>query len=128
MDYMRCLIFTIFFVLATIIAAPSADAGARFTGAYLLKICQIGANGKETVAGGHTACQAYISGVIDYHNLLQVMKLAPAMAICVPEDIPLNILHQTVLNYLETNKQHDSFVAAPAVTTALYQNYPCKKK
>lgn len=128
MDYMRGLIFTTFFILAGTLASQPADAGARFTGAYLLKICEIGPDGKEKVAGGHTACQAYISGVIDYHNLLQVMRLAPAMAICVPEDVPLNILHQTVLNYLETNKQHDSFVAAPAVTTALYQNYPCKKK
>ena len=102
--------------------------GARFSGAYLLKLCETSPQGKELIAGGHAACQAYISGVIDYHNVLQALRLSPAMPICVPEETSISQLHQHVLNYLRANKQHDSFVAAPAVTTALYQVYPCRKR
>lgn len=122
------LLFICLLALANIATIQSAQAGARFTGAYLLKICDTNDEGKELVKGGHTACQAYISGVVDYHNLLLVLKIAPAMSICVPETVPLNILHQNVLRYLRKNKQHDSYVAAPAVTTALHQIYPCKKR
>lgn len=118
----------IVFAFATLSNIENTYAGARFTGAYLLKICDTKEDGKELVEGGHTACQAYISGVVDYHNMLQTLKIAPATAICVPETVPLNVLHQNVLKYLRINKHHDSFVAAPAVTMALYQIYPCKKR
>lgn len=100
---------------------------AHFSGEYLYKICAIDRNGDEIIAGGKIACQAYISGVIDYHNMLRSMDLTSDMNFCVPESVTLNELHLKVLAYLsERNKLHRKFVAAPAVTMALYSFYPCK--
>ena len=130
---MKHAVLTVIVFLSTVLAAlilnpHHASAGARFTGAYLLHICQVTSDGKAAISGGHTACQAYIAGIIDYHNLQTMVGLAPDMPLCIPEDLPLNVLHEDVLAYLEKNKHHDDFVASPAVITALYQKYPCKKK
>lgn len=118
------LLFAAFAVILSYSSQP-AHAG-RFSGAYLLELCDMDANGKEKMAGGHTACQSYISGVIDYHLLLQGMKLAPQFDICLPNEVESARLHAIVLKYLRENFQHDDFLAAPAVTTALYQAFPCK--
>ncbi len=103
---------------------------ARFSGAYMIRICGVDAKGNEISPGAHAACQSYISGVVDYHNMLRSMKMAPDINFCIPENVTLNQLHLQVLRYLERNPQHDSFVAAPAVVMALYEKYPCggKKK
>lgn len=98
---------------------------ARFSGAYLMKICSVDDKGNETAPGAHAACQSYISGVIDYHNMLRSMKIAPAIDFCIPETVTLNEIHVKVLLYLQQNAQHDAFVAAPAVLMALYSSYPC---
>lgn len=111
-----CIVFT---------AAPSR--AAQFSGAYLLKMCEMDEKGRETVSGGHTACQAYISGVMDYHNVLQSLKIAPRVDICIPRGATLNDVHRVVLNYLRHHSEHDGFIAAPAVTMALYEVYPCRK-
>lgn len=109
------------------VAVPPAQA-ARFTGAYLARICGVGPDGVEISPGAHAACQSYISGVVDYHNMLRGMKIAPEINICVPATVTLNELHVVVLRYLERNAQHDSFIAAPAVLLALYEKYPCGGK
>ncbi len=114
-------------VLATFCAAAPRAHAAKFSGAYLLELCSMDEKGNELVKGGHTACQAYINGVLDYHSVLQSLKIAPKVDICVPSDISSNQLHAAVLKYLQTNKQHDGFIAAPAVTMALYQAYPCRR-
>ena len=106
--------------------APQAEA-ARFSGAYLLQLCGLDEKGRELVAGGKIACQAYISGVIDYHNVLRSLKVAPSVDICIPENVTSNELQLIVLNFLHENTEHDAFVAAPAVTMALYGTYPCRK-
>lgn len=101
---------------------------AQFSGDYLLKVCSIDRDGNERVAGGKIACQAYISGVIDYHNVLRSMGLTSGMDFCVPEKVTLNELHVRVLVYLyEHVKMHRKFVAAPVVSMALYSLYPCNK-
>ncbi|MGH1377533.1 MAG: Rap1a/Tai family immunity protein [Alphaproteobacteria bacterium] len=101
---------------------------AQFSGDYLLKVCSVDKNGNERVAGGKIACQSYISGVIDYHNVLRAMGLTSGMDFCVPEKVTLNELHIRVLVYLyEHVKMHRNFVAAPAVSMALYSLYPCNK-
>lgn len=122
---MRFLIASL--ALLTLLSAPPAHA-TRFSGIYLFQLCDMDENGKEKVAGGHTACQAYIAGVIDYHAVLQSMKIAPRINICVPRDIASSQLHVTVLKYLQKNHQHDDFTAAPAVTMALYEVFPCRGK
>jgi hypothetical protein len=104
----------------------SPATAAQFGGAYLLHLCEKDAKGNEKVKGGHTACQAYIAGVIDYHNVLRSMKIAPKVNICVPDDANANLLHDTVLAFLRQSPEHDGFVAAPAVTMALYGRFPCR--
>lgn len=124
---MRHSVFTaIMMAICLIGGAGSARADTQFSGAYLLHVCEIDAKGKEVVKGGHTACQAYIAGVIDYHRILQSMKLAPKIDICVPTKTPVTKVHKIVLAYLRKHKENDAFIAAPAVTMALYNAYPCK--
>lgn len=108
-------------------AAPPAHA-ARFNGAYLLQVCDLDSKGHEKVKGGALTCQSYISGVIDYHSVLSSLDIAPRIDICIPEKVSLNELQKIVLEYLRHHSEHDGFIAAPAVTMALYDVYPCKKR
>lgn len=115
-------------LLCLILLRPGAAEASRFTGAYLLHLCEMDKKGNEIVKGGHTACQSYIAGVLDYHNVLQSLYLAPKVDICVPQKTTMNTMHAIVLKYLRAHGEHDAYVAAPAVTMAIYQVYPCKKK
>lgn len=112
-------------MLALLMAGMSSHA-ARFTGAYLLHLCEVDERGREKVKGGHTACQSYIAGVLDYHSALQSLKIAPKINICIPQSVKMADLHETVLHYLRVHGEHDGFIAAPAVTMGLYQRYPCR--
>lgn len=119
-----------FFVIgvACLFSSPSKSYAAQFSGDYLLKVCSVNRDGSERIAGGKIACQAYISGVIDYHNVLRAMGLTSGMDFCIPDKVTLNELHIRVLVYLyEHVKLHRKFVAAPAVSMALYSLYPCHK-
>ena len=101
--------------------------GALISGKYLLDICARDDDGKEIVVGGHTACQAYIAGLVDYHNLLRSLGTAPSVDLCVPNTVKLNDLQDIVWGYLHENSHHDAFIAAPAVSLALFQFFPCRK-
>jgi len=102
---------------------------AQFSGEYLLKVCAIDQKGDEIIPGGKIACQAYISGVIDYHNMLRSMDLTSDMNFCIPEKTTLNEIHLRVLKYMYEHKMlHRKFVAAPGVAMALFSSYPCRKK
>ena len=101
---------------------------AEFSGKYLLHICSSDKAGNELIKGGHTACQAYIAGIIDYHSLIKSLKTAPGLDFCIPKDTPLSIIQQGMVLYLLKNGQHDDFIASPAVAIALNQMYPCRKK
>lgn len=118
------LLLTVFIALCVSALSPPAQA-ARFSGAYMLKICGVNEAGQEVSPGAHTACQSYIAGVLDYHNMLRGMKIAPEINVCVPAQASMNEIHLHVLNYFKKNPQHDSFVAAPAILLALYEIYPC---
>jgi hypothetical protein len=120
-------LFLIPMLFACILFIPHSANATRFSGAYLLHLCEIDAKGKETVTGGHAACQSYIAGVLDYHNVLQSLDLAPKIDICVPGTTSLRDLQLIVLKYLRSHGEHDAFIAAPAVTMAIYQAYPCRK-
>jgi hypothetical protein len=98
----------------------------QFSGTYLYQVCNMDEDEKEYVKGGHAVCQSYISGVIDYHNVLRALKIAPKLNICVPDHVGTFDLQKVVLAYLKLNSQHDSFNASPAVTMALYEVFPCK--
>ncbi len=104
---------------------------ARFSGDYLLQMCASDKDGKELTPGGHIACQSYIAGVMDYHNLIRSLGTSPSVDFCVPEGIGLNEIQGKVAAYIYKHKQqHGAFVASPAVALALYNYYPCggKKK
>ena len=101
---------------------------AEFSGSYLLHVCGVDRNGKELVAGGHIACQAYIAGVLDYHNLISTLGTAPSVDFCVPENVDIKTLQKQVYSYVYKNRHaHGAFTASPAVALALYAYYPCKK-
>lgn len=101
---------------------------AEFSGRYLMHVCSMDKAGREIVPGGHTACQSYIAGILDYHNLIKSLKTAPGIDFCVPKDESLATLHKVVLLYLQKNGQHDGFIASPAVALALSQAYPCRRR
>lgn len=106
--------------------APSSY-GAQFSGQYLMSMCASDENGKELVAGGHIACQAYIAGVLDYHTLLKSLGTAPGIDFCVPDGATMNSLQSKVQSYvLRHKKQHSSFIAAPGVALGLHNAFPCK--
>lgn len=104
------------------------DSKVYISAAYLHKICEKDDNGEEKVVGGHTACQAYIAGVVDYHNLLKTLGTAPSINLCITNDAKPSDLQDIVWSYLNKNAQHDAFAAAPAITLALAQVFPCRKK
>lgn len=106
--------------------AKAQETGALISGAYLLELCKRNPDGTEQALGAHIACQSYIAGIIDYHNLLRSLGTAPNIDLCVPSSVTLSELQDIVGNYLETNAQHDAFIAAPAVSLALFENFPCK--
>ena len=107
---------------------PQHGNAAVFSGAYLLEICKRGDGGEETVKGAHTACQAYIAGIIDYHKLLRSLGTSPSIDFCVPPSVKMNELQDIVWLYLQQNAENDAFIAAPAVSIALYNEFPCPKK
>ncbi|MCB1782790.1 MAG: hypothetical protein KDI13_02235 [Alphaproteobacteria bacterium] len=120
------------FALFLLMLFPLRDVqAARFSGEYLLKVCMLDKNGGELIAGGKIACQAYISGVIDYYNMMKSFEDREKMKgfdFCLPDDVSLNEVHLRVLSYLiEHKKMHRQFVAAPAVMMALSAAYPCRR-
>lgn len=120
----------IILILVGVILLPThlkaQETGALISGAYLLEICKRDADGKESVPGAHTACQSYIAGIVDYHNLLRSLGTAPSVDMCIPNTVKLNDLQDIVWKYLDQNAQHDAFIAAPAVSLALFEVFPCK--
>jgi hypothetical protein len=109
--------------LVGIFSSPAESA--LFSGAYLLELCKSDDKGQEVVKGGHTACQAYISGIIDYHMLLRSLGTSPSVDFCVPPAIAMSELQAIVRTYLQQNAENDGFIAAPAVAIALYEAFPC---
>ncbi len=119
-----CIVVCVFLVLVK----PSNVSAAQFSGEYLIKVCSLNKYGGEVVKGGKIACQAYISGVIDYHNMLRAMDLTSDMNFCIPKGVSLNEIQTRVLSYMyKRAKLHRKFIAAPGVAMALFSTYPCDK-
>ena len=123
-----CVVFA--FVCVFMLAFfPFQAHAARFSGEYLIKVCAVNRYGEELIKGGKIACQAYISGVIDYQNMVRSMGASTGTEFCIPETESLNEIQLRVLKYfLEYKKLHRKFVAAPGVALALSSAYPCNKK
>ena len=120
-------IFLLIFALFAFVTLGQSAQAARFTGAYLLELCEKDQNGKELVKGGHAICQSYIAGIIDTHNMMRSLSRGdlPSAEFCIPPGTTLNTLHDVILGYLRNNDQHDNFIASPALVTAFFQKYPC---
>ncbi|MFP4314368.1 MAG: Rap1a/Tai family immunity protein [Alphaproteobacteria bacterium] len=113
--------------MTVIVLFPLPSKAAQFSGAYLIHVCGSDAKGKEIAPGGHIACQAYIAGILDYHNLLRTLGTAPSVDFCVPKNTELKKLQTQVFSYVfKHRQQHGSFTAAPAVALGLHNAYPCK--
>jgi hypothetical protein len=128
---MRITFYIFSFIISNVVFLNSATAQQSkifISAAYLHQVCARDGKGAETVVGGHTACQAYIAGVIDYHNLLKTLGTAPSVNICITNAAKPADLQDIVWRYLDKNAQHDAFAAAPAITLALAQVFPCKKR
>lgn len=123
---MRFIIILIIAVVVLPVSAKAQGTGALISGAYLLELCERDEQGKELVKGAHIACQSYIAGLVDYHNLLSSLGTSPNIDLCVPADVKLNDLQDIVWRYLKANAYHNEFIAAPAVSLALFEVYPCK--
>lgn len=120
--------FLWFFVLFVGVFSAHPASAAQFSGEYFIKVCAVDTKGKEFIAGGQIACQAYISGVIDYHNMLRTLNLTSDMNFCVPADVSLNELQLRILNYMYKRASlHRKFTAAPGVAMALFELYPCSR-
>lgn len=114
-------------ILCVVFCASFPAQAAQFSGEYLLSMCARDKAGKEITPGGHIACQAYIAGILDYHALIKSMGTAPGIDFCVPENMPMNQVHDRVQSYVMRNRQqHNSFIAAPGVALGLYNAFPCK--
>ncbi|MEM7651097.1 MAG: Rap1a/Tai family immunity protein [Pseudomonadota bacterium] len=112
------------FLLLLVLSMPAK--AARFSGDYLLKICGVNEQGEELVEGGHIACQSYIAGVMDYHNLIRSLGTSPSVDFCVPEEATMKEIHSRVANYINDNHHEQGpFIAAPGVALALFKAYPC---
>lgn len=70
-------------------------------------------------------CTGYIAGVIDYHVLMQSLGTAPTTDFCLPEDLSLDAAAFAVMQYLKKSPPDNAFIAAPMVTMALHEVYPC---
>lgn len=119
--------FIVLLICTFVFFGHKASSAAQFSGSYLLHVCGSDLNNKELAPGGHIACQAYIAGLLDYHNLLRTLGTAPSIDFCVPKKTELDKLQKQVFSYVFKNRhQHGSFTAAPAVALALHNTYPCK--
>lgn len=108
------------FCLCLGIGFKSFPAAAAFvTGEELVKECQ------SSDARNIYACMNYVAGVIDYQLVQQSLGTEPSVDFCLPDDISIQKAAVTVMLYLEKNPMQGTFIAAPAVTMALQQAYPC---
>ncbi len=77
---------------------------------------------RERMAG----CIYYITGVIDYHFLMQSFGTAPTIDFCLPESISKEQAAVIVMAYLRTSPQNDDFIAAATIPLALNKAFPCR--
>lgn len=73
------------------------------------------------------SCINYIAGVIDYHLIMQSLGTIPTTDFCLPDNLPVEKATIAVMQYLRKSPEMQAFIAAPAVTMALHETYPCAK-
>ena len=116
LNIMKKSLFLVIFCL--LFSGERADA-AYLMGKELAKDCQ--SDKPEEIY----TCLGYIEGVIDYHVMMQSLGTEPETDFCLPEDLPVENAAVAVSLYLKKSPQHADFIAAPAVTMALQEMFPC---
>lgn len=118
----------ILIILLMIMISHPADAKkmSYMRGIDLLSMCRM--KGADVKINLPSFCETYIAGIIDTHNMMQSMDFTTPVTFCIPEQYSIQQVSEIVLNDLAASPQHDHFVAAPAVTLALFKAFPCKKK
>lgn len=99
--------------------STSPARAAYLTGNDLLRSCA--SKDKGDILG----CMNYIAAVIDYQTMMQSMGTEPSTDFCLPADLPIEKAAVAVMVYLHKSPQMGSFIAAPAVSMALHEAYPC---
>jgi Rap1a immunity proteins len=112
----------LFFLGIASASTANAAVGALMTGKTLALLCT------STVDKDQAACQSYIAGVVDYHNLLRSLGTAPTVNYCLPDSLTMAQTKNIVTRYIMSRAEHQDFIAAPAVAMALYNAYPCPKQ
>jgi len=115
------------FILVMLIAVPAeAQRTSYMRSIDLLSMCRNqGENAKVNLP---MFCETYIAGVIDMHNMMRSMDFTTPVTFCIPAQYSIQQVSEIVLNDLASSPQHDHFIAAPAVTLALFKAFPCKTK
>lgn len=103
----------------TLLSAPRPAAAIFMTAHELNQGCM--ADAQKDV----NYCLGYIAGVIDYHVMMQSLGTAPTIDFCLPDDLSVQQAAVAVLSYLTKSPQNGAFIAAPAVTLALHESFPC---
>jgi hypothetical protein len=111
----------LFAFLSGALMAARPAAAQYLTGEELVRHC-ISENKQD-----NTACIYYITGVIDYHAVLQSLAIAPTIDFCLPSEIAKEQAAVLVLAYMRQHPQHDPFAAATVVPMALNKVFPCRK-
>ncbi|MDB5478313.1 MAG: hypothetical protein JWM96_808 [Alphaproteobacteria bacterium] len=116
-------VLALFLSAALLTSRPArAVQGAMMTGRNLALLCS-----NTEKADNQFACQSYIAGIIDYHNLIRSLRAAPSVDFCLPRELTMGQIRLIVYNYILRHSEHQDFIAAPGVAMALYSAYPCKK-
>jgi hypothetical protein len=111
----------LFSLLFMLFFRPAAAQAAYLTGDDLLKKCN------SDKMSEIYSCIHYVAGVVDYQLMMQSMGTAPMLDFCLPENIPIARVTVVVMDFLKKNPQNGSFIAAPTVTMALNDKFPCGK-
>ena len=89
------------------------------TGQRLVDLCQ--ADESPAIR----QCDTYIKAVIDYHNLIKGLGNPPSIDFCLTPRANPDSIREMVTRYIIANPEHNDFIAAPGVVSALNIAYPC---
>lgn len=97
----------------------STMAAKGLSGEKLIKLC------KSKALADNKRCIGYIEGIIDYHILIRSLGTAPTVDFCIDPNLKLEAVVVRVVDYLDQYRMNGPFIAAPGVSLALFDAFPC---
>ena len=120
----------VFFICVAIFIFSIKTAQAEpLNGDGLMQICRPDPStaAKTKDDGRIDRCRHYISGVMDYHSLLNSLGTIPVGAnFCVPFNTSELDIQKAVYAFLKEHPRYADRPAVPAVAVALSRAFPCK--